>query len=528
MTGRQEEPGDGGVAPLKQNWMMPLKAGSLDFASLVSGRLVVVACPPRNFESTRLVEDGARGVLTLSRKGARADDTLSIAHLKGTFTRPSDVARNNCSVAILFGAASFVLTDKRYFGGFDHLLVSTGGAFAAGGIGLARYGGRGLLRAVGFVHRPGSGNFIVFENNTKRSIRSRAFGPSGVSLRALLTEMGDLDYILLRSIDGIEAESHTGDVDILVAAEMVEAFRERISKQIGTQPFDIYTPAAELGYSYRGVPCFKPAFARKILESAEVRESGLRVPSPKWRYLAFVYHVLFHNKLTKTAAQASVLTPELLRKPRHYQALVESAVEAGYEIPSTIADLENALHAEDAFPGIDLLAFYGQHSVFVRQRYLDAVQAPPGLAVFFVRDFGESDKPVAAIRDLLYSRFTVLAEGPVTDLNRETLIRSVRGGNWHDVRGPRRWAPPVYWFVCWDEKPKRPSVLMRRRYPRLDNANLRFKTQIRKALGASGSNSKPLGIVHASDNTAEALEHLEHLGLDQQATVRLRGLTTLS
>jgi hypothetical protein len=502
-----------------------MRAMPLDFASLIKDRLVVVASPPTSFSAKSLIDAGARGVLML-RRGAvperHADGSFS-----GGFTRPSDIARNNCSVAVLFGRAALVLADKRYFANFEHVLVSVGGTLLAGGAGLARYGARGTLRAIGTTTRAddsgGRLTFVVFKTKAKASVRSRLYGPAEAPL-ATLRAAADLNQVVLRSIESIEAGTHGGDVDILISAQDVEAFRARLASEIGTRPYDVYTESAELGYSYKRVPCFKPDLAAKILASAEVRASGLRAPSAKWRYLAFCYHVLFHDKLIEAAAAAELLDASLFRKRTHHEALLSLAKAAGYDAPARIGDLENAIKAENGFPGLDLMAFYAEHSDFVRARYIDTVAAPPGLAVFYVRDFGQGPALLDSIRAHLRSSFSVLAEGPVTDANRDAIARGVRGGNWGDKRAPGGIAPPMHWFVCWDKSPRRPSALMRWRYPRLDNANLRVKAHIRKMLGSEPSRGKPFGVVHASDNTLEALEHLVHLGMDRHPEVLRLGL----
>jgi hypothetical protein len=50
------------------------------------------------------------------------------------------------------------------------------------------------------------------------------------------------------------------------------------------------------------------------------------------------------------------------------------------------------------------------------------------------------------------------------------------------------------------------------------------KAHIRKMLGSEPSRGKPFGVVHASDNTLEALEHLVHLGMDRHPEVLRLGL----
>ncbi len=107
--------------------------------------------------------------------------------------------------------------------------------------------------------------------------------------------------------------------------------------------------------------------------------------------------------------------------------------------------------------------------------------------------------------------FEILAEGPVTEENRADVRRGVRGGNWTDEEAAGGKAEAVYWFVCWDGAPKPPSARTQRKHPRVDNENVRIKDDIRSAIG---NGVRARGLLHSSDNTREALEHLHALGLD--------------
>jgi hypothetical protein len=45
----------------------------------------------------------------------------------------------------------------------------------------------------------------------------------------------------------------------------------------------------------------------------------------------------------------------------------------------------------------------------------------------------------------------------------------------------------------------------------VDNENVRIKDQIRSAIGKGGTRVR--GLLHSSDNTCEALDHLEAIGI---------------
>ena len=94
----------------------------------------------------------------------------------------------------------------------------------------------------------------------------------------------------------------------------------------------------------------------------------------------------------------------------------------------------------------------------------------------------------------------------------------VRGGNWADPEAPEGIAPPIHWFACFDDSPVKPSRRTRKRYPRVDNENIMRKHAIREQIGEK--TRKPQRIIHASDNTREAIEHLELLGLSESPDIK--------
>lgn len=98
----------------------------------------------------------------------------------------------------------------------------------------------------------------------------------------------------------------------------------------------------------------------------------------------------------------------------------------------------------------DLIVFYARRNPFVTERYLGRENKLAGLSVFFVRDFGEGLAPRPKIEKTLRQHFRVLAQGTVNDGYREVIFARVRRGNWFD-KAHNGIAPPVYWFVRWDE-----------------------------------------------------------------------------
>ena len=206
---------------------------------------------------------------------------------------------------------------------------------------------------------------------------------------------------------------------------------ERFRQQVGLDPFEVYSEGGICGHDFQSVPYFLPNFARQILQSGVVRPSGIRVPSTTYRYLALVYHLLFHGKSRHLKADSD-LAIGTYKKERHYKNLIALSQEAGFDIPQSFDDLDKVLMDHGSFPGKDLLGFYARKNKFVAERYLHRQQTDPGLSVFYVRDFGQSEATMQRIAKLLRSEFEILAEGAITDADRAMILERVRGGNWQD------------------------------------------------------------------------------------------------
>jgi hypothetical protein len=193
------------------------------------------------------------------------------------------------------------------------------------------------------------------------------------------------------------------------------------------------------------------------------------------------------------------------------------AQESNAPIPRTFDDLDAALRSHHAFPGRDLIGFYARRNPFVGARYVNSGRSRAGLATFFLRDFGDADKAAPRVLAQLEKQFRVIAHGRVSGENRQAIVSMVRGGNWRD---PARamLAEPSHWFVCWDENPIVPKGRARRKYPNLDNQRIaEFKLRVREE--AAQLAGDPTRLLHASDNSDEAIEHVHAIGLGEHPEV---------
>ncbi|MEI8241779.1 MAG: hypothetical protein WCI17_00785 [bacterium] len=491
-----------------RKWGLP----QIRFADLVRDKLVLVALARGKMTADCLRENGARDVLLLEKSGSVTAIREGM-WVRKRYRRISDVRKNNCNVAILHGTAAFALMEKREFARFRYVLVPIGPAMVAMAIGLLMYGRRKALVLAGRTELQCNGRgrqYIVLNAHVQLRDQTRQYGPAGLAPLELLQRLAGVDYVLLRGSESMATGEHQGDIDILVSQDGMQEFKKRFSEEVGTYSFDVYTDDGQGGHAYKSVPYFTPKLARAIMQTACTSETGIRIASPQWRYLAYCYHLMFHDKILTASPQAPEIGAESFSKPHYHQELIRLAKCAGEPVPRTFDDIEQRLREADVFPSIDLIGFYSNRNAFLKKRYFDHVPMKVGLATFFVRDFGNGLEVLPELRERLKAKFEILAEGPVSEANRAQVIKGVRGGNWADAKAPGGRAEPVYWFVCWDPAPRPPSARTRRKHPRVDNENIRLKDELRRDLSPA---EKTLRVVHSSDNSQEALDHVRHLGL---------------
>lgn len=479
--------------------------GDALLAHLVEDRLVVIAGAGGPASDTHLRRLGARDVLRLV---SRPDGPG-----EARFTSSARVGANNCTVAILGNRAAFALRSRKFFRSFETLLIPLDWSTLSGSIGLARYLARGRFVPHGRVRLEGVAMPLAAFRNTFHADRPRhrIYADHAMSPLAILQAIADLDAVALRWVEDVETGVQTSDLDLLVRASAAEELESRLTRKAGTFPVDLYTDDGSGKRLFKAVPYYPPHIADRILASAVPRESGVRVPSPPWRYVAFAFHLLFH-KSDRLAAGTEALAPGAFGDEKYVRELWRLADEAGEPHPRTIAGIENLLACHDAFPEFDTIGFYSERNAFLTARYAQRHKdLAPGLGVFVLRDFGLQGEVVAEVRSRLSARgFEILAETAIAR-GHDAVVR-IRGGNWIDDSAPGKFAPPVHAFACLDRDPIAPSRLERRRYPRLDNARMLLKAELRTDYAGHGGKQK-LNMIHASDNSVEARFYAEVVGL---------------
>lgn len=491
----------------------------INFPDLIKNELILVAHGEDLITSELLLQAGAKDQLFIG-KFPQVTATRQGPRVLQQWTKLANIRTNNCTVAILHGPAVLALAEKSKIATFKHVLVPCGLWGLSSVLGLLRYGKRGLLQKIGVTRIPtlhGDKEYMVFQVQMQRRDHRRQYGPTGASPLELMKQLSGLRYTCLRWSELMESGEHEGDIDILIDQPSLIEMQQRYNQQICTYPLDVYSDDGQGGYTYKSVPYYTEKLSAHILDSSTETAGGIRVAAPYWRFLGFCYHLTFHNKSERIAADTEWIRPQTFHKPHYYEELQRLARLAEVPMPETFTDIETLLTSAGVMPSLDLIGFYSRKNAFLKKRYFDQSQLKPGLITFFVRDFGQGQILIERLRNRLKDSFVILHEGAVTPENRAAIIQCVRGGNWADADAPHGRAEPIYWFVCWDTQPKKLSAKTKRKHPRLDNENIRIKDFLRQEF--SHGDSKSQRIIHSSDNSLEAFDHLQALGLQSDPEI---------
>jgi hypothetical protein len=489
---------------------------------IFNDRIVVVANCCDTSVLSRIQTNHPRELLVLSKEYEHGFGRHPDGSYRAEYKQSSRIGRNNADLAVLMGSAGFALRKRRFFRNFRTIVIGPSGwLFAVPG--LIRYALKGDLAFTG-VLRSQRGflpalPFLVFENRRFGEMGDqRLFAPPDMSPMDILQLFSGINYVLLRWPLVVFGGNPVSDLDLLASDESIVCIRNVCARRLGLFPVDVYSASGAYGHAYKSAPYYPPHVARRLLAGTTVGPRGIKYLDDALAYLAFAYHLLFHK--TDGVPPGAESLRESGLPNRHLDELGRLAAAAGKPVPEKFADLEQDLQTANMMPPLDTIGFYSNGNPFLAARY-KRVSAAPGLSVLLVRDFGIEPDPQLEIRQLILKEgFIILHEGRIDSHTHKAALESIRGGNWYDKYTRTGVAYPTHYFVCQNLAPQRPRRRTLRRYPHLDDERLLLKIRIRD--GFSKRRGQNTNIVHVSDNSAEAWQYIEALGVGDIITERLR------
>jgi hypothetical protein len=390
---------------------------------------------------------------------------------------------------------------------------------------IARWRGHAEPRGVVVL---GETTFDLLKIRTKRPVRPRVYfspvwGVEGLARR--LEEQG-IRYAVLRWFESLPHLEPGEDLDVLVADEDVEEFRNVLHEEPGTLPVDVYSESGLNGSDYQGAAYYPPRLAAGILDGAQRHApSGLLVPGLDDHLLSLAYHAGYHKGL------ASGLPSELLRsrqpEPEHdYEAeLARLALASGSTLTATLEGVDAFLNSRGWRPPKDTLRRLSASNEWIRRYFFaegESEREASQVAVFLVRERTLTRVGLDDVLGVLdHYGFEVVKTVDLHGEARSRCALNTRGGNWS--RGPfaENGGEPVVAVVTLHHAPQVVSAALLKQYPSLSNAEIFFaKRAIRDLVTAHTLDERHFNPVHSSDNEAEAWEYVEAAMPDAVEEVR--------
>ncbi len=494
---------------------------NIDFSTLVEGMRVAVFTASLDKAAINALSQRAADVLLQAKQGPISPERKDgIVYAKYDSYR--DVARNNANCLILGGMSAIAGKRFKSIGHAELLCVPLGLGVLSFLPGMLRYWAKGRLSLLGTTQIPGSGKWLVFKNTNPKYVRGPRFwidvtGPGGLNL----SQFDHLDYCVLRWAHQLKTWEQLSDLDVLVSDSDIAEFVRILDERIGCFPIDVFSESGLSGHEFRGVSYYSPHIAKRLLAALGTGFLGSKVADKQNAYLAYCYHLIFHKGPRNQPGDNSCNELTWVH-PKYFKELERLAAEAGFPGTNQLSSLIEQLEQQDWLPPRDTISVHAKHNAWIQNYFFSAgTNYRPGLSVFMVREYGAQDDRLSKICQFISDAgYGDLQQIELSPEMQRSASHDIRGGNWTSLgTGPEMGEPRIA-IVAQDPDP-RPlkGRRLKKKYPRLDNKRVLVKHDIREYFMQLES-VPTCNLIHASDNTDEAIDYLKIVGCSQLPALR--------
>lgn len=368
----------------------------------------------------------------------------------------------------------------------------------------------GLIKVERIITLPAGGSaerWLVVRHMLAQSLNTRLSLSSEIGVLDFLDYLRreKLKYVVLRFYDKLpDLYREGGDLDILVADEDDHKVREFLQAHPGTIGIDVWTPSRS---SHNSITYYPPPLARKIIESAIDGPAGSFIPSPKEAFLSLAYHAVYHKGFF-AGVPSCLPGAEVNVHPENDYAgvLARMAKDLGIDVDITMESLDNYLSQEGWQPKLDTLAKIAPRNKWVWDRFFSTEPTKEiGLGVFIIKQKAFSDGVADAMVKTIaeHDGFKITHTKKFSESEVKYVADHLRGGVWNDISGAIRDYLPAMAIITFDTTLARSSKMNIMH----DNPDKRIRS-LKKILRNKHDTGK-ISLVHATDNTKEALEYIE-------------------
>lgn len=351
----------------------------------------------------------------------------------------------------------------------------------------------------------------------------------------------NVNYVVMRWFKKLPEVAPGEDIDILVADEDLEKLTLFVNTNIARKgiPCDIYSVSGLQGTSWRGLPYYPVANARKILDNAVWLNDIVRVPAPDEHFLSMCYHAVYHKGYASgIPSHGSIFEGKVVDHDykQEIERLFNNSSFKGKELEMTLEGLDGLLLQAGWKPAYDTLEKMSKANHWIHDNLVSRRENIPenwtGVTVFLVREEGIGYLDVIK-RCIFEDGFDHLVEGKIPPGDIQAIAAGIFGGNWG--KGPWRKSGglPAYYFVTFDSKPLVPNAETMKENVGLYNGRVMLtKRRVRDIYNKGKRPSEQCNILHSTDNSAQAIDYLKLIDpgcleyIDQEARRKCAGFAT--
>ncbi len=342
-------------------------------------------------------------------------------------------------------------------------------------------------------------------------------------------------YVVLRWFDDVpltaaEEAAYDQDVDMLIDVQDINQIALIASENSGVIKCDLYSITGAHGTAYKGMPYYPPILAEHILNNRVLHPNGFYVPSPQIHFYSLSYHLVYHKGL-ESGIPSGCEMPSDKNPKRPYRALLEtfgSDLNIKLKKPYTLLSLHEYLKKENWHMPSDLMERWPKqtswHKYLIKYEHklLDEwAQKLSNLIIFIVREDAINSRYINTIQSMLKEKFEILRVEYLSEEQKISVARNVRGGNWIE-HSKTTFIGPMIAIICFDHHPEGFDDPERaRKYPLVKNKNVFRKHEIRNQLNRDTTLQRKLLALHGSDNGYETQHMLQAIYGNKVETINL-------
>ena len=437
-------------------------------------------------------------------------------------TEFSEVGRNCGDISFLEGKSSRVLLMKypyraRYvcvkISLNPSFLLSLPGLLRRLFIGVKRLNSRIDIIHVGKLPLLKSSSYWIVIQNTNAMVPTQFSLSEEIGIKGFLDFLNKeiKDYVVVRFFEKLpELNRPDGDLDIMVKDHVWEKTKSYLLQNPGKLMIDMYGESTPASGSM--LPYYPTHLANSILNESVEGPGNSKVPNVINYLHSFIYHCIYHKGYTSGLSSRFFKNKQVHLADNDYEGHIKRIAKlADVEITDlTMEGLDEYMKTVGWRPHIDTLMFIALTNSWLK-KHLESINLEKeiGLSVIIIKNKGIIENKSQLIKEhIIKNNYKLLFEKTFTDSEVEKYSKILRGGNWTmGVNGDKNFLPRKILIIQDVTDYTKFLNIFNIKY----NSIRTLKTKLRKQFDNTEES-----IIHATDNSAQAIEYMEEINLDSK------------